>query len=160
MALQHSTKRGKEQETLHALYSKHFQPWLAAHSQAGEASRDTGGCWQGGAVGGSGPSLLSPTHSGFCLPLPLSSAQRRFCGLELLPKGPQGLPSLPRAGRHLVEEPEEDAPQRARLPRACPPLSPGRLPSPALRGKEGRWGLGAARVSQGRGAGVSGESIS
>lgn len=155
MALQDTTKRGKRARGASCPSLTTSSLAGSRDSQAGRP-RCTGHCWQKGGAPWTLPLLSRPlwVSSPTPQPNPQNPEKILWAGAPSrsppwAPKGLQRLPSLPRAGRRLVEEPQKDAPQTAN-----PHL---RLPSPAPREgrKEGAWrclgepGQGG-RVSVGR----------
>ena len=163
MALQDTTKRGKESKRCFMPFSRTLPVQLAAETaELGKclSAQEVVGRWEGGPES----FLFSPTHSGVCppaTPQPAHGPEKILWAAapsQSPPRAPQGLPShpqgwqMPRGGAPGKMSPKEPGPLEL-----APPPAQAAQP----RGKEGRRGLGAAWVSQGRGGwGVSGESIS
>lgn len=153
MALQDTTKRGKESERDSMPFS------LTTSSLAGSRQPSQGGLKLHRTLLADGQGALSPVSSlsptlGFIPPTPekilwAGSPSQSPSQAPLLHQGWQ----VPSGGSPRKMLPKEPDPLEL-----APP--PPQAAQPSLE-KEGRKeGLGASRVSQGRGAGVSGESIS
>ena len=164
MALQDATKRGKERGCCLPFLLTASSPPAAETAELGKplAAREAAGRWAwGGMVGpGLSPSWSFPPILGSVPLTPCPWPREDPVGWTPIPEPPHGLPKAlggspptPGLADALWRSPQG----------SCPPKEPGRqsiphphprLPGPALRGKGGRRGLGAARVSQGGGVSV------